>query len=194
MESQKEWRRQALAARDQLSAAALAEKSAAITAHLFQLERFLNYRSVMFYASFRSEVSTSLAISRSLALGMAVVLPLALPNEHRLQPRLISDPAKQLRPGYCAIPEPDPEQTQVVDPRDIEVVIVPGSVFDLQGGRIGYGGGFYDRFLQFEAPQAVRIGLAFAVQLVGVDLALADHDQRVDVLVTEERVYEFSRR
>lgn len=194
MESQKEWRRQALVARDRLSTGEVAEKSAAITARLFQLAEFSHRRRVMFYAHFRSEVSTSLAISRCLALGIEVALPLALSASHRLQPRLITDPARQLRPGYCGIPEPDPEQTRVVDPKEIEVVIVPGSVFDLQGGRIGYGGGFYDRFLQHEAPQAVRIGVAFALQVQSIALPLAAHDQRLDLLVTEAQVYEFPAR
>lgn len=194
MEDQKEWRRQVLAARDRLSAAELAGKSAAITERLFQLPGFLNCRLVMFYASFRSEVRTGAAISGGLSRGVEVALPLALPTGHGLQPRLVTDPSRQLRPGYCAIPEPDPEQTLVVNPREIEVVIVPGSVFDGQGGRVGYGGGFYDRFLQQEAPQALRIGLAFALQVQANALPLAPHDQRLDVLVSEEGVYEFTGR
>lgn len=194
MKSQKEWRRLALAERDHLPAAEVAANSAAITERLFQVGGFRQCRSVMFYASFRSEVRTWEAMARSLELGMRVALPLTLPASRGLQPRLITDPHRQLRPGYCAIPEPDPEQTEIVSPRELEVVIVPGSAFDLQGGRVGYGGGFYDRFLQREAPQALRIGLAFAVQLRSTPLPLADHDQRLDMLVSEAGVYEFSQR
>lgn len=193
-ETQMELRRRLLALRDRLTAQEVAEKSAKITEHLFLLDRFRNCRTVMFYASFRSEVSTWESMSRCLERGIQVALPLSLPVSHRLQPRLVSDLSRQLRPGYCAIPEPDSKQTKVLDPREIEVVIVPGSVFDLRGGRSGYGGGFYDRFLQLEAPQALRIGLAFAVQVLAADLPLAGHDQRLDILVTEEGVYEFSER
>lgn len=191
MESQKERRRQGLAARDRLTTAEVAEKSAAITERLFQLAPFTACRRVMFYASFRSEVSTMAALTRALAGGMAVALPLSLPATHRLEPRLVVDPASQLRPGYCGILEPDPRQTLVLAPAKIEAVLVPGSVFDRRGGRIGYGGGFYDRFLQQEAPQAVRIGLAFAAQVAEGELPLAVHDQRLDWLLTETAVYGF---
>jgi len=188
MESQKDWRRQTLVARDRLSTSEVADKSAAIIEQLFRLNEFRKCRSVMFFASFRSEVETGAAISRCLELGVVVALPLAIPASRRLEPRLVSNPASQLRSGYCGILEPDPEHTKIMDPKELEVVVVPGSVFDLQGGRIGYGGGFYDRFLQMEAPQALRIGLAFALQVRSEPLTLADHDQRLDLLVTEERV------
>ena len=192
MESQKDWRRQALAARECLSPTELADKSAAITERLLARAEMAAGRRVMFYASFRSEVNTWAAMALGLARGVEVVLPVVLAADHRLQPRLVTDLTGQLRPGYCDIPEPDPELTGPVDSREIAVVIVPGSVFDSQGGRVGYGGGFYDRFLQQEAPQALRIGLAFAVQVVAGNLPLADHDQRLDLLITEERVYEFT--
>lgn len=193
MASQKELRRQILAARDRLSAAEIEEKSAAITERLFQLEVFRDCRAVMFYASFRSEVQTREAMARCLNRGISLVLPLSLPASRELQPRVVNDLALDLRSGYCGIAEPDPDLTRVLAPAAIEAVIVPGSVFDSRGGRLGYGGGFYDRFLAREAPQALRIGLAFALQLVPGELPLAEHDQRLDYLVTEEQALAFSR-
>jgi len=191
--SQKELRRQLLAARDRLSAAEIEEKSAAITGRLFRVEAFLACGAVMFYASFRSEVQTGEAISRCLQRGVRLALPLSLPASRELQPRVVEDPVLDLRSGYCGIAEPDPGRTRVLEPAAIEAVIVPGSVFDSWGGRLGYGGGFYDRFLAREAPQALRIGLAFDLQVVPGELALAEHDQRLDYLVTEERVLAFPR-
>lgn len=192
--SQKELRRQILAARDRLSAAEIEEKSAAITERLFRVEAFLACGAVMFYASFRSEVQTMEAISRCLQRGVRLALPLSLPASRELQPRVVDDPVLDLRSGYCGIAEPDPDRTRVLEPAAIEAVIVPGSVFDSRGGRLGYGGGFYDRFLAREAPQALRIGLAFALQVVPGELPLAGHDQRLDYLVTEERVLDFPRK
>lgn len=192
--SQKELRRQVLAARDRLSAVEIEEKSAAITERLFRMEAFLACGAVMFYASFRSEVQTREAIARCLKRGIRLALPLSLPASRELQPRLVDDPALDLRSGYYGIAEPDPDRTRVLAPAAIEAVVVPGSVFDSRGGRLGYGGGFYDRFLAREAPQALRIGLAFALQLAPGELPLAEHDQRLDYLVTEERVLAFSRK
>ncbi|HSH12766.1 MAG TPA: 5-formyltetrahydrofolate cyclo-ligase [Desulfurivibrionaceae bacterium] len=193
MASQKELRRQILAARDRLPAAELEEKSAVITERLFQLEVFLDCRAVMFYASFRSEVQTREAMARCLKRGVRLALPLSLPASRELQPRVVDDLALDLRSGYCGIAEPDPDQTEVMPAAAIEAVIVPGSVFDSRGGRLGYGGGYYDRFLAREAPKALRIGLAFALQLVPGELPLAEHDQRLDYLVTEEQVLAFPR-
>ena len=193
MSSQKELRQQRLAARDQLSPDELGEKSRAIGAHLFQLEPFRACRTVMFYASFRSEVQTLAAMVSALEAGMGLVLPVTLPASRALQPRQVTDLSRDLRPGYCGIAEPDPERTGVVPAAAIEAVIVPGSVFDRRGGRLGYGGGFYDRFLAREAPQALRIGLAFTLQVVAEALPLSAYDQRLDYLVTESGVLAFSR-
>ena len=69
----------------------------------------------------------------------------------------------------------------------IDVVVVPGALFDCDGGRCGYGGGFYDTYLPTTRPDTPRIGLAFELQLVG-DVPCHPHDLPVHVLVTEERV------
>lgn len=193
MATQKELRQQILAARDDLSAGEIKAKSTAITERLLQMEVFRGCRSVMFYAAFRSEVQTIEAMIRCLEQGVRLALPVALPASRGLQARVVSDLALDLRPGFCGIAEPDPDRTSAMLPATIEAVMVPGSVFDLRGGRLGYGGGFYDRFLAQEASQALRIGLAFAMQVVAGELPLAEHDQRLDFLVTEEQVYTFPR-
>jgi len=193
MATQKELRQRVLAERDRLTASEIAAKSAAIIERLFLVEPFVRSRTVMFYAGFRSEIRTEAALVRCLECGVRLALPLSLPASRGLQPRLVKDLAHDLRPGYCGIAEPDPERTELLAPGQIETVIVPGSVFDLRGGRLGYGGGFYDRFLAVEAPQALRIGLAFALQVVSDELPLAEHDQRLDYLVTEQESFQFSR-
>lgn len=184
-------RRERLACRDGVSAVERAEKSGAAAALVMGLPQVAGARVVMAYMHFRSEVETAGLIARLLALGKTVAVPCTLAKESRLLAVRITDPERQAVPGYCGIPEPSPEllETAKIDPQTIEAVIVPGSVFDRQGGRMGYGGGFYDRFLRNEAPQAVRIGLAFELQVV--DRApLAPHDQVMDFVVTENKVYD----
>ncbi len=185
-------RRRIIANRDRLSSQMLAEKSRMITARLLRLPEFTAGRAVMLFASFRSEVATGEIITGCLASGIRVALPLSEPASRRLLPYLVKDLSRDLRPGYCSIPEPDPARTQPLAPAELEIVVVPGSVFDLRGGRFGYGGGFYDRFLSREAPQARRIGLAFELQVVSAPLPLAAHDQLLDCLVTEERTLTFA--
>jgi len=184
-------RREVLAARDNLSRQELEEKSREIKARLWQIEQFATCRTVMFYASFRSEVQTASAIASCLAGGVRVVLPLSVPGSRQLLPYQVEDLDHDLQPGYCGIPEPDPARTRLVSPSQIEAVVVPGAVFDFRGGRLGYGGGYYDRFLALEAPGAMRIGLAFELQLAPANLPLAPHDQFIHCLVTEERTIFF---
>ena len=178
-------RRKILAARDGLPAEERRQKSRIITGHLLALPEFARARSVFAYVSFRSEVETLPLIMHCLHNSVTVSVPLTLPAAHRLLAYAITDPGRDLAPGYCGIPEPLPT-LPLVDPAAIEVVVVPGSVFDVHGGRLGYGGGYYDRFLQSAAPQALRIGLAYDLQVVEA-VPLKSHDQQLDYLITETR-------
>jgi len=181
-----------LAARDGLPAEARHQKSRIITERLLALPEFAGARSVFAYVSFRSEVETRDLIAHCLHKGVVVSVPLTLPAEHRLRPYAITDPSRDLAPGYCGIPEPL-QTLPLVDPASIEMVVVPGSVFDARGGRLGYGGGYYDRFLQGAAPQALRIGLAFDLQVVTA-VPLKSHDQQLDYLITETRTIHLERK
>ncbi len=180
-------RKTILAARDALPESARKTNSSAIAEHLWQLAPFADSHAPFIYVHFRSEVETSDLINRSLALHKEVSVPLTLTKEKRLDPYRLTDPQQQLILGYCNIPEPDPSRTPLFDPLGIDVVILPGSVFDANGGRLGYGGGYYDRFLTDQAPQALRIGIAYEMQLVE-SVPLLPHDQRLNYLVTEERI------
>ncbi|OGQ88747.1 MAG: 5-formyltetrahydrofolate cyclo-ligase [Deltaproteobacteria bacterium RIFOXYD12_FULL_56_24] len=182
-ETRKALRSRILAARDQLSPNERQQKSRAITERLLALPEFAGADSVFTYVSFRSEVETLPLITHCLKKGVSVSVPLTLVKEHRLLPYAITDPSRDLVPGYCGITEPL-QTLPLVDPASIKIVVTPGSVFDAGGGRLGYGGGFYDRFLQSAAPQALRIGLAFDLQVVAA-VPLESHDQQLDYLITE---------
>ena len=184
-------RAQILAARNTLPSEERQQKSRIITEHLLALPEFARARSVFAYVSFRSEVETLPLIAHCLNKGVTVSVPLTLVQEHRLLPYVITEPSRDLAPGYCSIPEPR-TTLPLVDPASIEVVVVPGSVFDARGGRLGYGGGYYDRFLQGAAPQALRIGLAFDLQVIEA-VPLESHDQSLDYLINETRTIHLGR-
>jgi len=78
-----------------------------------------------------------------------------------------------------ALPEDDP----AADPATIDVVVVPGLAFTTSGDRLGQGGGWYDRFLASLRPEAIKIGVAFAPQIVE-SLPVEPHDIRMDVVIT----------
>lgn len=184
-------RKKILTIRDNLPAEERHQKSRAITARLLTLPEFTASRSVFAYVSFRGEVETLDLLAHCLKKGVAVSVPLTLPAEHRLLAHAITNMNQDLSPGYCSIPEPLPT-LPLVDPASIEVAVIPGSVFDTRGGRLGYGGGYYDRFLHSAAPQALRIGLAFDLQVVAA-VPLESHDQQLDYLITETRTIHMGR-
>lgn len=186
IETRRNMRREILRARDLLSAGEREKLSRAIHEQLWRIEEFRAAAVIFSYVQFRSEVETLPLINRCLALGKQVAVPLTIPGEI-LEPYLLKDPELDLRPGYCSIPEPDPARLALLDPELIEVIILPGSVFDRQGGRLGYSGGYYDRFLANRAPRAIRIGLAYQLQVVP-EVPLLSHDMRLDFLVTEQGV------
>lgn len=130
-------------------------------------------------------------IKRRLAEERPVLLPKTLINEKRLAVYRISS-MDDLAPGSYGILEPTESKVQEVHPADIDLVLVPGSVFDRRGGRYGYGGGFYDRFLSQEAPGALRIALAFSFQVFD-NIFLQSHDQLMDYIVTEREIIRCSR-
>lgn len=95
------------------------------------------------------------------------------------------DSMAALRAGKWGVMEPDPELCELMPAEEIDLIAVPGMAFTRGGGRLGRGGGYYDRFLLRVHPQrAVKVGVCFQAQLVDV-LPLESHDHEVAVLVTE---------
>lgn len=188
-------RKATLAERDTLPESERIDKSGTICGKLFNLWEIQNARTVFIYMHFRSEVQTAGFISRCLLSGKTVTIPHTLPGENRLLSIQITDPQLDVVPGYRGIPEPVSRllQTARFNPGKIDAAIIPGSVFDKSGGRLGYGGGYYDRFLAQDASRAFRIGLAYELQVVR-KVPLQQHDQLMDLVVTEDNIYDCRRR
>jgi len=173
-----------VAAREALTLDDRRRKSAAIGRRLSRLVAYRSARTVFAYFSVRSEVETQRIIRAVWRAGKRVALPVTLKRGRRLVFRQVSDFEADLKPGLLAIPEPKASCPRI-PAREADVMIVPGTAFDRRGYRLGTGGGFYDRFLR-GVPQRPRIALAFEAQLVD-RVPHADHDERVDFIVTERR-------
>lgn len=174
----------ARAQRDGLDRLDRARASARIGAQACALPEVLAAKSVLLYCAFRSEVATATLAERLLALGKTVCVPLTVPEKQSMLPLVLHDYGA-LQPGYQGIPEPRWREAALFPALSLDIVILPGLLFDRRGNRLGYGGGYYDRFLSGNAPQALRLGLAFSCQLV--DLIPAEpHDMRLDILITEQ--------
>jgi 5-formyltetrahydrofolate cyclo-ligase len=180
-------RKKILGARDLLSADERRAKSHSAMQNFLSLPEMKHWSTLFIYVDFRSELETVELIKSCLSQGKRVAVPLVDASTVRMIPLLIKDPEKDLVLGYYDIPEPDPQKSLPVKAGEIDAAVIPGSVFDTDGGRLGYGGGYYDRFLVNDAPQAKRIGLAFELQVVE-KVPMLPHDQPLDVLITEKRI------
>ena len=181
-------RKDILATRNQQTQEEIDTKSVAIQNRLLTLEHIRNRQTIFVYVSFRSEVATLCLIDTLIDLGKTVIVPLTRVKDKRLDAIHITNRLTDLTPGYFDIPEPKEERcrTSRVPPEEIETILLPGSVFDERGGRFGYGGGYYDRFLA-NVPTATRIGLAFDLQIIE-KAPLKEHDEILDLVITESRL------
>jgi len=185
-------RQRVLGARDALSGNKRHEKSISVMHNFWNLPGMHQWSTLFMYVNFRSEVETLELIARCINRGIRVAVPLVDAAAVRMIPLLIKDPEHDLVPGYYNIPEPDPKKSSPLKPSEIDAAVIPGSVFDIHGGRLGYGGGYYDRFLVNDAPQAKRIGLAYELQVVD-KVPVEPHDQPLDILITEKRTVNIRR-
>lgn len=178
-------RNQVLDSRSALSSEERKGKSREIERRLFSLPEFQESRTILFFASFRSEVETGDMIRRALAGGKRIVLPKV--NGKELLLFRITDFDNDLAAGAWGIPEP--VKGTPADLQEIDLIIVPGAAFDEQGNRIGYGAGFYDKLLHgFNKPM---VALAFELQIVP-SVPADQHDVPVRKIVTEKRIIETS--
>ena len=158
-------------------------KSREIEERLFSLSEFKSARTVLFFASFRSEVETIPMIRRALASGKRVVLPKVKGKELALFE--IKDFDGDVSPGAWGIPEP--RESGPFDLRDIDLIVTPGAAFDASGNRVGYGAGYYDKILA--GYHGLTVALAFEEQIVP-DFAADSHDVPVRKILTEKRTIE----
>ena len=172
--------------RDALDPAWRALASEALVDRIAALPTFADSRTVLLTAPFRSEWDSRPLIVRSLAAGKTVVLPRVDEGARMLELRRIVDPARDIVAGYRGLPEPAPS-CERVPAASVDWVLVPGIAFDRSGGRLGYGGGYYDRLLPVLPARAARVAGAFSAQIVDA-VPSAPHDITMDTVVTEAGV------
>lgn len=175
-------RRRVIEARDALSSAARAERSVRIADRVLSLPELGGARTVMAFWSFGSEVETAPLIERLHARGVRVVLPRVEGGDVVAVVYETGD--EVLATAFGAM---EPTGTEIVVPDEVDLVIAPGVAFDREGNRVGYGGGFYDRFLSRTRPGVPAIAIAFALQVVS-EVPHGPADRRVHAIVTEDEV------
>jgi 5-formyltetrahydrofolate cyclo-ligase len=172
------------AERDAMSPTARAELGARAVGSLLDLPEIRMARRVMAFWSFGSEVATEPLVTALHERGVSVCLPRI--EESDLVPRVYEpgDPTTMTTFG-AREPGPDAER---VNPATIDVVVTPAVAFDRGCRRVGYGGGFFDRFLGRSAPRAFRVGLAYSLQILDKELPSGRADVPVHAVVTDREV------
>jgi 5-formyltetrahydrofolate cyclo-ligase len=164
------------------------EKSAIIAKRVIDLCREEKYRCVMCYISFGSEVDTLEILEKLWLLGKTVCVPKCL-SGGRMEAVAIAS-REDLLPGKYGILEPR-DCHLTVAPSEIDLCLVPGLGFSEEGGRIGFGAGFYDRFLS--NVSGLNVGITFD-EMVSVSIPQEGFDQRVDLIITDKRVIEVDKK
>ncbi|QMV43260.1 5-formyltetrahydrofolate cyclo-ligase [Cohnella cholangitidis] len=147
------------------------------------------------YAPFRSEASPLPMLHACWEQGDQIFAPRIAHGGEGMELRKVEALTDWI-PGKWGVPEPDPERTFLIEgTHPLDVVLVPGIAYHIEGGRLGYGGGYYDR-LYAERRRTYRgetlwIGFAFGEQVVSEPLPIEPHDLRLQGLATDERMIWF---
>lgn len=157
----------------------IAESSRRITDRVILMDRFRSANTVAVYRSFGGEVQTELLIRSCWTAGKQVCIPAYSEIKRKYVMSKITPATAYIR-GLHGIEEPSP--LLMIDFNAIDLMLVPGVAFDRFGGRLGRGGGYYDRIL--EAYTGRTVAMAFDFQLVE-QVPVEPHDRPVDAVVTE---------
>ncbi len=184
LNDKKAFRKAALDKRNALSKEEIKEKSALITSHLENLQSYQKSNTIMVYLDFRSEVLTDELIKNLFKQGKKVVVPISLKGTRTLLLSEIKSLSDDLELDFYNIRVPKKEAIKEVSESDIDFVITPGVAFSKDRYRMGYGGGYYDTFIEKLRPDAITCALAFDVQIFD-KIPKEEHDKQMDYLITE---------
>lgn len=173
------------AQRKQLTKDEIHKKSAKVYSALFSSEILQDAKTVMVYLSAFNEVRTEMIIDTLLQSGVRVCAPVTDTKRMSITPYYLED-AKKLIQGAFKIAEPTRDCE--AKPEDIDAVLVPGIAFDKSGNRMGFGAGYYDRFLH--SYDGIKIGICYDFQLFD-KIPKDSHDITMNYIISEDKIYAF---
>jgi len=184
-------RKQIIERRESLSRQQVEEKSRAVMNCLVSLPEFIKASTVMSYMDFRNEVRTREIIAFCLSNGKRVAAPRVDKSGGKGASKLVAyeirDLEKDFEPGTFGLLEPRTDESRIVAPEEVDLVLVPGVVFDRKGNRIGFGAGYYDRFLARTRNDCIKAAVAFDFQVLD-EIPAEEHDIPMDIIITESGV------
>lgn len=160
------------------------EKDKKILERLVNSDVFKNSKNIFIYVSYSSEVNTKEIINIALKLNKNIYVPKVIKSERKMNAVQIND-IKNLKSGVWGILEPESDEG-LKELDIIDLIIMPGVVFDEIGNRIGYGGGYYDKFLSNIKANGYKVAIAYKEQLADLINVVEEHDIKYDMLITDD--------
>ena len=161
--------------------------SSIITSTIIQLPEFINCKNIMLYLSFNKEVDTYPLATWCLNNGKTVIAPYCIRETRQIIPFKINNLTTDLVKSAFGVMEPKHDLLEKANIEDIDLIIVPGVVFDKHCNRIGFGAGYYDRFLSKRLKNTPTIGIAYDYQIVD-NISIGEYDVPLDFIITDKRI------
>lgn len=155
-----------------------------LTYHITSLASYRQAERIMAYLAMPKEANLDKLIEYALKDGKDVYVPVCIDRTTMIAVRLHS--LEAVERGLLGIRVPK-EPYEVLDAKDLDLILVPGLGFDHLGGRMGMGNGYYDRFLAELSPTSY-IGVAWSMQVLDMPIPMEEHDCRMVMVVTEQGV------
>lgn len=160
------------------------KNSMIISEKLSGLEEYKMSEIILCYAGYSHEVMTDGIIKDGLSRGKKVALPKVRGKQMDFY---YINSLSDLEPGYMSIPEPVTNELVSPDEVSESLMVIPGTSFDRNFNRNGYGGGYYDRYIEKNPPKCI-VGIAFEFQIFD-NIPNEEHDKKADYIISEVNVY-----
>jgi 5-formyltetrahydrofolate cyclo-ligase len=178
-------RKKLLSQRNQLDEAFISEQSDNMAKQLYAWPYYQQAKIMMLFLSMKHEPQMMKIIANAWLQGKTVCVP-SMRQEFGVMDAAVIHHMNDLVRGRLNLLEPNPINLEVLDPKIIDVIVVPGVGYDQKGNRVGMGAGYYDRFIP-RAPQALLIGAVWSSQIVE-SIPCSYYDKPVHYLLNEDGI------
>lgn len=182
----KQIRKEILLMREAMDSKEVDLKSQLVFERLIATGIYKKSNNIFTYLNFRNEVKTNKIINHIMQNNKNIYIPLCNTSIKEI---IICkmDNWEDVETGTFGILEPKPGTIKISNRKHIDLVIVPGIVFDIKGNRIGYGAGYYDKFFSSLKKEILKIGICYSFQIVK-SLPASPHDIPMDYIITEKEI------
>ncbi|MBU2476991.1 5-formyltetrahydrofolate cyclo-ligase, partial [Candidatus Micrarchaeota archaeon] len=181
----KQQRKEFAEKRNLLDLSQIMHKSLKIKEKFFSLNETRKAKNIMIYISFKSEARTREIILELLEKKKKVIVPVINFKKNEISLSELKDYQKELVSSKLGLFQPAKEFFRPFNPKELDLIVVPGIAFDEKGNRLGFGKGYYDKFLSKIQKKIPVIALAFEEQ-IGEKIVSEKHDIKMHKIITEK--------